>query len=76
MRYRFTADYQSGFGQWGTGDTAEFDEITARWLLNDVPGCIEPIFEGEAETRAVESPPNHRQVTGARNRRTKANPSE
>lgn len=76
MRYRFTTDYQSGFGQWGAGDTAEFDEITARWLLNDVPGCIEPITEGQAETRAVEEAPANRQVTAARNRKPPANQGE
>lgn len=74
--YRFTTDYQSGFGQWGAGDTAEFDEITARWLLNDVPGCIEPIAAGGAETRAVENAPANRQVTVAKNRAKKGGDGE
>lgn len=68
MLYRFTCDYKSDFGAWAKGDEAEFDDITAAWLLRDVAGCIEPI-DAEPEGRAVKSAPKDRQVKRAANDR-------
>lgn len=67
MRYRFTCDYKSGYGQWKYGEEVEFDDETAAWLLRDVAGCIEPVTEPEA--RAMEKPPRNRQVTSAPRKR-------
>ena len=50
--YRFTCTYESGYGTWQAGDTADFDDITAAWLLRDVPGCI--VVVGDETTAADE----------------------
>lgn len=65
MTYRFTCDYVSALGAWSKGDTAEFDETTAAWMLRDVPGCIEPVVE----SRAMGAPAKNRQVTAAPKKR-------
>lgn len=68
-RYRFTRDYASGAGTWAAGDEAEFSEDFAAWLNRDVAGCVVPADEPEPESapeaRAVEEPPQDRQVKRA-----------
>lgn len=44
-KYRFTCNYASSLGTWQKGDVAEFDDVTAQWLLRDVPGVIVPADE-------------------------------
>jgi hypothetical protein len=64
--YRFTSDYASGIGAWKTGDTADFDDVTAAWLLRDVAGVIEPVEDEDGERK--QAPRQNRQVTKAQNR--------
>lgn len=69
--YRFTCNYTSGAGAWQAGDTADFDDIAAAWLLRDVPGCIvvvgdeTPEPDDEPDTRALDAPQHDRQVKKA-----------
>lgn len=58
MQYRFTCNYQSGAGSWQQGETAEFSDDFAAWLLRDVAGCIEPV-EPEQDTVRQETKPQH-----------------
>ena len=74
MQYRFTKRYRSDFGAYDPGDTAEFDDDTAAWLLRDEPGCIEAttrtITLDEIEAmRSVDEPPHDRQLKAAPKKR-------
>jgi hypothetical protein len=64
MKYRFTADYRSGFGTYAKGDEIECDDDTAAWLMRDTAGVIEPV----TESRAVEEPPADRMIKTAQRR--------
>lgn len=66
-RYVWQWDYRSAYGAGEAGAEADLDERLAEAINRDSPGVLVPADE---QTRAVESPPNHRQVTGARNRKT------
>lgn len=69
--YRFTCTYESGYGTYQVGETAELDDDTAAWLLRDVAGCIEPVGaetpepDDEPDTRALDAPQHDRQVKKA-----------
>lgn len=71
MQYRFTCDYKSNFGAWSKGDIAEFDDVTAAWLLRDVSGCIEPAdakapkADETPHTREISVPEHDRQIRKA-----------
>lgn len=69
QRYRFTCNYKSAFGTWTAGDTAEFDDETAAWLLRDVAGCIVALSDApgtaEAEPRSLDTPAHDRQLKRA-----------
>ncbi|HWV23254.1 MAG TPA: hypothetical protein VNZ58_03615 [Thermomicrobiales bacterium] len=66
--YRFTCNYASGIGAWRKGDTAEFDAVTAAWLLRDAPGCIEPVA---SSSRVVDAPEHDRQMKAAPKKRSR-----
>ncbi len=67
--YRFTRRYRSHLGTWKAGEVVVFDDTTAAWLNRDSPGCIEPVEEPE---RAMDAPPQDRQVKRAPRKRSKA----
>lgn len=75
MLYRFTCDYKSDFGAWAKGDEAEFDDITAAWLLRDVAGCIvvvddeTPAADEPEQARDLSAPEHDRQMKRAPRKR-------
>ena len=60
--YQFQQRYRSSYGQGDKGDVVELTADQAAAINRDSPGTLKP------KARAVESAPNNRQVTSAKNR--------
>ena len=60
--YQFQQRYRSSYGQGDKGDVVDLSEELAEAINRDSPGTLEP------KSRAIESAPNNRQVTTAKNR--------
>ena len=64
-KYRFNWRYISSYGgPWEEGEVVELDDELAEALGRDSPGVL-----GEVKARALEAPPQDRQVKAAQTRR-------